>query len=52
MLNSLLIAALIVIVIWVIIMAIYLATSRRQLSMEDTIEGLERELDKLEDDAQ
>lgn len=46
--NSLLIAALIVFAIWVVIMAIYLATSRKQLSMEDTIENLERELDERE----
>lgn len=48
MLNSLLIAALIVIAMWVIIMGIYLLTSRRQLSAEDTIESLEQELDRAE----
>ncbi|MEZ4516419.1 MAG: hypothetical protein R3C44_06140 [Chloroflexota bacterium] len=46
--NSMLIAALIVFVIWILIMGIYLATSRKQLSMEETIDGLEEELDSLE----
>lgn len=49
--NSLLIAAVIVLVIWIVIMVIYLATSRKQISMENTIAGLERDLDKLENDA-
>jgi uncharacterized protein YoxC len=46
--NPLLIAALIVIAIWIVIMVIYLLTSRKQLSMEDTIESIERELDDIE----
>lgn len=49
--NSLLIAALIVFAIWVVIMAIYLLTSRKQLSMESTIEELESDLDKREKEA-
>lgn len=46
--NPLLIAALIVFAIWIVIMVIYLTTSRKQLSMEDTIETLERELEEIE----
>jgi uncharacterized protein YoxC len=46
--NPLLIAALIVIAIWIVIMVVYLLTSRKQLSMEDTIESIERELDDIE----
>lgn len=50
--NSLLIAALVVSAIWIIIMVIYLITSRKQLTMEDTIEDLERRLDEIENTAE
>lgn len=50
--NSLLIAALVVSAIWIIIMVIYLVTSRKQLTMEDTIEDLERRLDEIEKTAE
>lgn len=49
--NSLLIAAVIVFGLWVIILGIYLVTSRKQVSMEETIEDLEQQLDRMEKDA-
>lgn len=46
--NSLLIAAIVVIVMWVAIMGLYLVISRRQRSIGDEIADLEEQLDAVE----
>lgn len=46
--NSLFVAALVVIIMWVAIMGIYLVVSRRQRSISDEIAMLEEQLDASE----
>lgn len=48
MFDSLMLAALIVIVIWIAIIAIFLRVSRQQPAMQDQMESVEELLEKAE----
>lgn len=51
MLNNLIIAAIIVVVLWVIILGIYLVLSRQQPNVQAQMRAIDEQLDKVERDA-
>lgn len=50
MLENLMIAALVVVALWVIIIALYLTLARRQPDIAEQMKALEAQLDRVEQD--